>query len=299
MTQQVFTAIARARPRQLFVFADGARSRAEERGCRKSRAIVQQVDWECEVHYDFAIENLGARERIISGLNWVASQVDEFLFLEDDCVPDVSFFAFCDAMLERYRADPRVMLVSGANYLQQWRSERQSYHFSAFGATYGWATWRRAWELCDLTMATWADDMTRAAIRRRLDDDEVYAFQADRLDRLYQDRGNEHVWDLYWLLARLAHGGLSVVPASNLVENIGNRDGRGIPPDHPLANLQRESITAPYADTEVEADHEYDNLHVRRIRDWWLQSGTAAESQRPTLGRRISTGIRRLAPRAR
>jgi hypothetical protein len=297
MTRQVFDVVARARPRQLFVFADGARSRAEERRCRKSRAIVQQVDWECDVHHDFSPTNLGSRARIISGLDWVASQVEEFIFLEDDCVPDPTFFTFCDAMIERYRSDRRVMMVAGANYVQQWKPESQSYHFSAFGGTYGWATWRRAWSTCDVTMAEWADDATKEAIRRRLDDDDLYTFQAERFDRLYADRGNRHVWDLYWLLARLAHGGLTVVPALNLVENIGNMKGRGIPPDHPLANLERHQLAAPYVGGDVEADREYDRLHVGRIRDWWLQGGRV-EPPRSSIGARIAGKVSRSAGQA-
>ena len=148
-TRRVFEAIAQAKPRQLFVFADGPRSTADAAQCAQTRAIVEQVDWVCDVHYHYSETNLGCRERFKSGLEWAFSEIDEAIVLEDDCVPDPTFFVFCQDMLERFRHDPRVMMVCGTNYLGHWKEDRQSYHFSHFGTVWGWASWKRAWALYD------------------------------------------------------------------------------------------------------------------------------------------------------
>ncbi len=116
-TERVFAEIARARPPKLLVVADGPRGdrAGEDALCRQTRAIIERVDWDCEVLTNFADENLGCKKRIASGIDWVFSQVPEAIILEDDCLPDPSFFRFCEDMLIRYRHDERVGMVSGGN----------------------------------------------------------------------------------------------------------------------------------------------------------------------------------------
>lgn len=297
-TAEVVAAIRAAQPHQLFVFGDGARTEAEAALCAQSREVVEAVDWECPVHYDIATENQGARLRYSSGVDWVFEHVEDAIVLDDDCVPDPSFFSFCDEMLERYRHDERVVMVSGSNYLDQWQTDRQSYHFSRYGSVWGWATWKRAWASYDVTMAAWANDDTKARMREFIDNDEIYELQARRFDGLLADHGNRHSWDLPWNFARLNDQGLTIVPATNLVANLGNRDGRGLPPEHPLSNLPVRPLSTPYLEPpQVAPDSEYDELHVRRIFDWWnvqaqQQNQMNLDSRR--LRRRISRRLGRV-----
>ncbi|MEM4782538.1 MAG: hypothetical protein QXG03_13385, partial [Halalkalicoccus sp.] len=93
---------------------------------------------------------------------------DEAIIVEDDCVPNDSFFAFCEAMLDRYREDERVMSVNGTNRLETWKADRQDYHFVTYQGVWGWATWRRAWEAYDPAMAKWADPEVRKRMRDAL-----------------------------------------------------------------------------------------------------------------------------------
>ena len=201
-TGRVFEAIAQAKPRQLFVFADGPRSAADADLCAQARAVVEKVDWACDVKYHYSETNLGARECYKSGVDWAFSEVDEGIVLDDDCVPDPTFFVFSEDMLERYRHDPRVMMVCGTNYLGHWKEDRQSYHFSHFGSVWGWASWKRAWAFYDASMSAWGDENVKERIRDLLANDEVFALQARRFDRLYGEPQDRHSWDLPWSLAR-------------------------------------------------------------------------------------------------
>ena len=294
-TRRVFEAIARAKPKQLFVFADGPRSAADADHCAQARAVVENVDWACDVKYHYSETNLGARECYKSGVDWAFSEVDEGIVLDDDCVPDSTFFLFSQDMLERYRHDLRVMMVCGTNYLGRWKASRQSYHFSHFGSVWGWASWKRAWACYDASMSAWGDENVKKRIRDLLANDEVYALQARRFDRLYGEPQDRHSWDLPWSLARLVHSSLTIVPSVNLVANIGNIDGRGLPPDHPLANLKVEPLAFPLRSPgAVAVDREYDQLHTRRIFEWFeIQSSIDAEARRrsQTMHRRL---LRRL-----
>jgi hypothetical protein len=288
-TRRVFAAIAAARPRRLFVFADGPRSPEEARRCELALAETTAVDWDCDVQWDVADENLGARLRYSSGVDWVFSEVDEAIVLDDDCLPDPTFFRFCEELLDRYRHDPRVMMVCGTNYLERWQDDRQSYHFSCYGGVWGWATWKRAWHLYDRTLSDWGDEQIRARVQAFVADEEHYAIQAARFDRLYADPTDRHSWDLPWLLTRLSHEGLTVVPAVNLVENLGNTDGRGLPPAHPLARLPMGALLPPLRPpAQVAPDREYDRRHIRRIIDWWDEQARRAQAARPSRARRVA-----------
>jgi hypothetical protein len=146
-TRKVFEAIANVRPTRLLLIADGPRpdKPGELEASEQVREIVSRVDWPCEVSTNFADKNLGCQERMISGYNWVFSLVEEAILLEDDCLPDASFFFFCQEMLTRYRDDSRIAMVAGFNAVQDHTRTNYSYYFSSFTHCWGWATWRRAW----------------------------------------------------------------------------------------------------------------------------------------------------------
>ena len=155
-TARVFERIREARPENLFLIADGPRlgNAEDERECARARAVVEKVDWPCEVHRDFADQNLGLKRRIPSGLDGVFDEVEEAIILEDDCLPHPSFFPYCEELLARYRDDERIVHISGSQLLPEPPSE-WSYHFSRGPAVWGWATWRRAWRLFDVDLNDW------------------------------------------------------------------------------------------------------------------------------------------------
>jgi hypothetical protein len=290
LTQVVFDKIAAAAPRRLFVVADGPATPEQAAACAAAQEVTRRVTWECDASYDIAPENLGARRRFATGLDWVFSQVDDAIVLEDDCVPEPTFFTFCETLLDHYRDEPRVMMISGGNYLERWYDDRQSYHFSHFGSTYGWATWARAWQHYDTTMAAWAQPEVKARIKELLDDDEVFAVQSRRFDWHYEQTDNPHPWDVQWVFARLEQDGLAVVPAVNLVSNVGNEGGRGIDPAHPLSNLPTRPLPMPIRfQDEIRVDRTYDRLHVKRITGWGPQ---VARRNRGDGARDLLNGLR-------
>ena len=150
LTRRVFASIREARPSKLLVVCDGPRSGRpddREKVAAVRQVIANGVDWPCDVRREYSESNLGCRERVVSGLNWVFALVEEAIVLEDDCLPDASFFAFAEEMLARYRNDPRVLHIGGNNFTSDKYHLSHSYAFSRYGHIWGWATWRRAWEL--------------------------------------------------------------------------------------------------------------------------------------------------------
>ena len=220
-TRRVFDAVAHARPRRLFVAADGPVSAADRAACEETRSVVRRIDWDCEVAYDFSETNLGPDARVISAVNWVFTAADSVVVLEDDCLPHERFFGFCAAMLERYRDDTRIMHVSGECY----RAVREgdcSYFFSKYPLAWGWATWSRAWSLFDPFIRTWPRFRAQPEARTLFDTEDERRYWCSTFDRHHQNaaaRPQGH-WDYAWYYACMTNG-LSIHPAVNLVSNIG------------------------------------------------------------------------------
>ena len=109
-TEQTFAALRENRPAQLFIIADGPRPGhpTDAERCAQVREVVEQVDWPCEVHRHYADLNMGLKQRVSSGLDWVFENVDCAIVLEDDCLAHPDFFRFCDELIERYKSDEEV-----------------------------------------------------------------------------------------------------------------------------------------------------------------------------------------------
>ena len=220
-TARVFERIREARPGKLFLIADGPRPGNEEdaRGCEAARAAVERVDWPCDVVRDFADENLGLKRRIPSGLDRVFGEAPEAIVLEDDCLPHPSFFRYCEELLDRYRNDERIVHIAGSQLLKG-PPTGASYHFSRYVHVWGWATWRRAWELYDVELSDWHADSEaerESRLRRMFEEEDERRFWGWVWDHSPEIDN----WDAQWSYVALSRGLLAVNPNRNLISNIG------------------------------------------------------------------------------
>jgi hypothetical protein len=220
-TRQVFEAIRAAKPRKLLVIADGPREDrpGEVEKCAAVRTIVDEVDWDCEVHRNFSETNMGCRLRISSGITWAFELVDKAIILEHDCVPSASFFHYCADVLDRYESDERVMTVSGNNRLFGRTETADSYYFSRYPHYWGWATWRRAWAKYDPNMTHWPEIRDRRLFDQYFPTMIGRYFWESTFQHVYD--GKIDTWDYQWVYTIWANSGLCVAPARNLVRNIG------------------------------------------------------------------------------
>lgn len=214
-------AISQIKPRTLFVVADGPRPDHPEDmpSCRAARAVLDRVNWSCDIKTNFADQNLGCRRRISSGLDWVFAQVDRAIILEDDCIPDPSFFPYCEELLARYRDDNRVRTIAGSNFLFGKARNNWSYHFSDFHDIWGWATWRRSWDRVDIDMKRWPEVRDTGWLFDVLGDGGLARFWASRLERAYT--GHIDSWAYPYLFSCWLDHSLSITPNCNLVGNFG------------------------------------------------------------------------------
>lgn len=220
-TAFVMEAIRAARPLRLYVAADGPRDRpGEAERCGEARDIATAVDWPCAVKTLFRPQNLGLCEAVSSAITWFFESEEEGIILEDDCVPCSTFFRYCGELLERYRHDRRVMCISGDN-LQRGRDVDQfSYYFSRCMHCWGWATWRRAWALCDRNMELWPE-LREAGMLKAWSDG--YAPFEQYWTKIFDSvaSGAINSWAYRFLFSCWAQSGLTCLPRTNLVANVG------------------------------------------------------------------------------
>ena len=223
LVQRVFDAIRKAKPLKLFVMADGPRTGNPQdiQKCNAARMIINQVDWECEVKTLFFDENHGCGRAVMEGLNWFFNNVEQGIILEDDCLPDESFFLFCDDLLNYYKNDPRVMHINGNNFnTKTFTPSSASYHFGSYPQAWGWASWRRAWKYFDFDIAKWPEIKKKKLLTNM----NWSWYERFIQKKKYNDQYNSNrhdIWDYQWHLAVFSNNGLTIVPKINLISNIG------------------------------------------------------------------------------
>jgi hypothetical protein len=249
LTERVFAAIARARPRKLFVIADGPRPDHPDdvEMCAAAREVVERVDWNCEVRKNYAQVNKGCGYCVASGITWLFEQLEEAIILEDDCVPHPSFFPFAQELLERYREDERVMHIAGCTYRPEIAATPYSYYFSQFNGAWGWATWRRAWQYYDLCVKSWAQLRDTCWLADLLGEKPAERYWSRMFQDAYERGGDIDTWDFQWTFACWANSGLSLVPRHNLVSNVGcGTDAtHTTDPNDPTGNVPARAMSFP------------------------------------------------------
>lgn len=239
-TERVFEAIRQAKPKRLYVAADGPRDNKEGEfeKCKKTREIATKVDWDCEVKTLFRDSNLGCGRAVSEAISWFFSHEEMGIILEDDCLPHPSFFSYSEELLIKYKDEDRVMMISGDNFQQGKRRGKGSYYFSEFPHIWGWASWRRAWDKYDFKISDYQKFIEQNIIEDIFPIDKpLQDFWIENFNRVYN--GNFDTWDYQWVYCILKNGGLSIAPNVNLISNIGFRADatHTMSPEDRLANM--------------------------------------------------------------
>lgn len=221
-TREALARLKQVRPGKIFIAADGPRDGQSEDHdlCQEVRRLVaDEIDWPAEVVTDFAPLNLGLRRRMASAISWTLEHEDRVIVLEDDCLADSSFFRFCTELLEYYADDRRVGVITGDNFQPEGFTCEASYYFSRYPHCWGWATWRRAWDLYDDDMSDWPAIRQSAWLKELFPQPLQALYWKQIFDKTYS--GEVQSWAYRWTYACWLHEMLTATPARNLVTNIG------------------------------------------------------------------------------
>jgi hypothetical protein len=253
----------------LYVAADGPRSDhpGEKQLCQEVRDIATTVDWPCQVRTLFRDNNLGCGRGPSSAINWFFENEESGIILEDDCLPDQTWFLFAEELLERYKDDERIMNISAQHFHLNAHTPRESYFFSRYFHCWGWASWRRTWKHFEYEMRQW----------RQLKNTDwlISVGDGSKLFRRYWTRmfdtvhnGKNSIWDFQWTFSCWARNGLTILPSKNLVTNIGfgpnathSQPGNKVVECLPLEKMEFPLVHPSSVVRDVEADR-WTDRHV-------------------------------------
>ena len=261
----LITRLREIRPTSLFVSVDGPRqgNETDQQLVGEVHGLVLEIDWPCQVQTNFRAQNLGCGKAVSTGIDWFFTHVDSGIILEDDVLPNVDFFTFCEDLLTRYADDERVFAISGCNFAPRDHIEEPtSYRFSAITHIWGWATWRRAWGTYRYDMRDWRK---RLPLRQRW-----RAMGANTGGFIYWTAvfdwmrfGKIDTWDYQWSLAQMAHGGLTATSNVNLTDNVGFAEDATHTSHKPAFVQPSEHMDLPLTHPEIRQD---------LIADRWVRS---------------------------
>ena len=257
-TKQVFEQIKKIAPQKLFIAADGPRENNffdQQKSAEIKNFFKKNIDWPCEVKTRFLEKNLGCGLAPSSAITWFFDHVDQGIILEDDCVPNKSFFYFCEQMLEKYKDDSRMFHINGTsnshlfekNDATKVSPSTSDYYFSRIPKVWGWATWKRAWKTYDFYMKNFPEFKKNFFIKHIFDNDFLQLVWNGTFANVYKQVTEEekpNLWDFQWTYTILSQNGLSIAPTKNLVKNIGFRPDATHTKDHNTlcANIKTEEI---------------------------------------------------------
>ncbi len=261
-TKKVFEEIKKAKPKKIFIAADGPRNQEEKSKTDSVREyIIKNIKWKCQVKTLFREKNLGCKYAVSSAIDWFFKNVERGIILEDDCLPNQSFFRFCQEMLEKYRDNEKIMHVSGTN-IEEVSKIPESYFLSRCTNVWGWATWRRAWKDYDVEMRKWP--IWKIKILGLMKN--YGLFNKIKSWRLYEltYRNKINTWDYQWdFLCRIKKG-LSIVPKVNLITNLGFIEGtHTVNYQKNEKTLKRRELKFPLESRKINILEEYQKKYFR------------------------------------
>jgi hypothetical protein len=223
-TKRVLDVISKVKPANLYVACDGPRINNcdDEKNVKEVRDLIKKkVDWDCNLHLLFHDHNLGCGKAVTSAINWFFSSEEQGIILEDDTLPQIDFFKFCEINLEQYKDNTSIGVISGSNLVSSKIQSTDSYFYSRTIFIWGWATWKRAWLKNDSMMLEWADENKRSYILNNVFNNNMFfrlywKFEFNRVFKKELD-----TWDYQWLYSCWKNELYSIIPTVNLVTNIG------------------------------------------------------------------------------
>ncbi len=204
--------------KKIYISIDGPKNNAEDININNEiKQYIKELKFFSQVSILERDENLGCKIAVSNAINWFFENEEFGIILEEDLLPSQNFFLFCDYALEKYKYEEKIMMISGTNYLGENISSNK-YFFSEHFLIWGWATWKRAWKYYDVEMKKWHDESVKQDLKDRYNKKE-FDFLQKRFDSFFGSYSD--TWDIQWYFNCIYKRGLTIIPESNLVSNIG------------------------------------------------------------------------------
>jgi hypothetical protein len=268
-TRQVFEAIRKVQPETLYLFSDAGREgklEEQQQVIEVRKWLLEQINWPCKINTLFLDQNMGPRYAIGHAINWLFKQEEAGVIFEHDCLPHITFFRFCEELLDKYKNDETVMHISGNNFLFNEVPFEASYTFTRHNHIWGFATWKRAWQKYDPEMSGFDEYYKNGCFNELIPNKRIRKEYLSILNGVKE--GSVDTWDYQWFFNTWYNNGLGVIPAKNLVSNIGYGDLalNTNKADHILANIATHEIgEIKHPSTGVKVNKEAERVYLKYV----------------------------------
>ena len=222
-TRLILNILKKCRQKNIVVFNDGLKNQNHLISHEKTRGFILDFKKKNKITTIFSKKNLTQKKNLPFALSEVFKKYERAIILEDDCIPNQSFFKFCNLLLEKYKNDNRISQISGNNFLNFKKFKRRnndSYFFSMFTSSWGWATWKNRWQnYYDSEIKVWPKIKKENWLKDIFMNKKSFDFWTKAFDRRYKFLDDD--WDRPWTLINLANNRLNIFPNKNLISNIG------------------------------------------------------------------------------
>lgn len=249
--------------KNIVVFNDGLKKKEHLLDHERTRKIILDFKKLNKLEVIFPKKNLTQKNNLPFALNKVFKKYDRAIILEDDCIPNRSFFKFCNLLLEKYKYDNRISQISGNNFLNFKKYKRRnidSYFFSNFTSSWGWATWKNRWQgVYDKEILLWPLIKKEKWLKDIFNNQKSYDFWTKAFDRRFKNLDDD--WDRPWTLANLINNRLNIFPNKNLISNIGDDNAALHSNPKKWNNLKLENMKFPLIHPKIiRCDKNVDNF---------------------------------------
>lgn len=213
----LLTELKKIKPPNIIFFLDGPKSEKDKKKCQEVKLLILKIKWKCKKKIVVSKSNKGLKKSVIDGLNYVFNRYEKAIILEDDCIPNKSFFLFCSLMLKKFKNYKNISGISGSNFYPN--KINKLYYFSNYSSIWGWATWKRVWKNTTLSINFWPRYKNSMEWKNKFDSLTERYFWENKFNKVYEKKINS--WAYIYLLNNFYKNRITIVPKHNLVKNIG------------------------------------------------------------------------------
>lgn len=266
-TLMLIDRLREVQPKKIYIVGEGYRpsqANEEDKVLEIRRIVEESIDWDCQILTNYVPIDIGAGPRISSGITWVFEHEEQAIFLEDDTIPSISFFKYCDELLEYYKENPSIMAISGNNVISNFPIT-DSYTFSSIPFIWGWASWRRAWKDYDYGIKSWPELKKTGVIQSKIKNPMFYEIRENEFNLAFN--GIHYTWDYQFAYLLLEKSGLCIVPKVNMIENVGiGPNSTNTKDSYDIEDEKASDIEFPLVHpTLIEVNENYDEYYFKNF----------------------------------
>jgi len=297
VSKVVLNRILEVNPPKIYFFNDAPRPGNENDRikCAEVRKLADNLPYEGVLLTRFEEKNLGCKGGESTSMTWLFENEEMGIVIEDDILPTVDFFFYCQEMLHKYRYDERIFSITGCNLINEWKSDKQDFHFTNYPSFWGWAGWQRVWKQYDVTMAGWNDPGTRELVLQYLPTKEFRELRTAEFDSLVS--GENDTWDFQFAFLHHINHALAVCPSKNMIANIGinHEEAVHMIGDSPFSDLKAQEIHLPVKDNPIMIpDIDYAEKSIKKGYPYFYETPVFPEPPKPNAQQKLSMAIGKL-----